>query len=128
MDGGDAEVAEAAWPRCNLEGCRRPFRPGTGRGPGGTICSRSGCRREVYGKSAKDKQIDELRARLTEKDALIASYPGYTVDSSYKNSTEKKRSFLHHMAAYAPGGGVKVLHFATPAPMPPSSRQQQSSR
>ena len=29
------------------------------------------------------------------------------------------------MAAYAPGGGVKVLHFATPAPMPPSSRQQQ---
>ena len=68
-----AERSEAEWPRCALDRCRRPFMPGTGRGPGGTICSRSGCRREVYGKSAKDKQIDELRARLTEKDALIAS-------------------------------------------------------
>ena len=63
----------AEWPRCALERCCQPFRPGTGRGPDGSVCSRNQCRNHLYGVSGKAKEVAELKARLAEKDALIAS-------------------------------------------------------
>ena len=66
-------AAESQWPRCALESCRQPFHPGTGRGPNGSVCSRSQCRNQIYGASGKAKEVAELKARLAEKDTLIAS-------------------------------------------------------
>ena len=64
-----ADEPAAAWPECRL--CSKPFRPGTGRGPGSTACSRNKCREQLYGPSDKDARIKELEARLAEKDAFI---------------------------------------------------------
>ena len=66
-------AAESQWSRCALESCRQPFHPGTGRGPNGSVCSRSQCRNQIYGASGKAKEVAELKARLAEKDTLIAS-------------------------------------------------------
>ena len=37
------------------------------------MCSRNQCRTQIYGATGKAKEIAELKARLAEKDALIAS-------------------------------------------------------
>ena len=59
------------WPRCTS--CSNPFKPGSGRGPGGVVCSRNKCRHELYRQSDKAACVDQLEQRLREKDALIAT-------------------------------------------------------
>ena len=61
---------DQAWPSCRL--CTKPFRPGTGRGPGGTACSRSKCRKATYGITDKDARIAELENVIIEKNKRIA--------------------------------------------------------
>lgn len=63
--------AAAPWPMCRL--CDKPFKPGTGRGPGSTACSRNKCRSKLYGATDKDARIRALEAQVAEKDAVIAS-------------------------------------------------------
>jgi hypothetical protein len=68
-----AEVlpADVVSMQCAL--CEKPFKAGTGRGVGGTVCSRAQCRKQIYGANDKDARISELRARLDEKDRLVAT-------------------------------------------------------
>ena len=71
MPGEDESTDE--WPRCAHTFCQMPFKPGTGRGSGGGVCSRRKCREAISGPSKDAKCIAQLELRLQEKDALIAS-------------------------------------------------------
>ena len=78
-------------PRCRL--CSQTFKLGTGRGPGGTACSRNKCREQLYGLKDKDARLKEMEERLAEKDERLAEKDAFIKTQAALIALLKQQSF-----------------------------------